>query len=184
MSDICPHCGSSDLDQPAAGAIAHCVKCGGPVDATRNQAFAAAAVQSPEFDDLDDVLRDTAAPLNDIDDILSEVRIPKEDASGKKRGGLLVPLGLTALGLAVAGLLVFALGKIAEFADEPTINKAATASGAAQPPEKGVEPSDPSSEVAPLDLTWTPDSEWLAQLGPPVSLGEYELQLPQDYTRV
>lgn len=184
MTDICPHCGSSETGQPADGADAHCVKCGGAIDQTTSQRPAAVAVQSPEFDDLDEVLRDTAAPLNDIDDILSEVRVPDENGSRNGRGGLLVRLGLTAFGLAVAGLLVFALGKIAEFADKPANDKAATASGAAQPPEQFIEPTEISRTPSPLNHTWTPESDWLAQLGPPVSLGEYELQRPQDYTRI
>lgn len=142
------------------------------------------SVKTPEFDDLDDVLRDTAAPLNDIDDILSEVRVPEPNAFGQGRGGLLVRLGLTAFGLAVAGLLVLALGKIAEFADEPANNKVGTAGGSVQPPAKDIEPADKLLTQEPLNLTWTPESKWLAQLGPPVSLSEYELRLPQDYTRL
>jgi hypothetical protein len=166
----------------ADGAAVCCAKCGAP-GATRGET-ADSIVQSPEFDDLDDVLRDTVAPLNDIDDILSEVRVPDETAFDRGRGGLIARLGLAAFGLAFAGLLVFALGKIAEVADQPADRKVGAASEPAKPPSHVIESADSSSALAQLDLTWTPDSEWLAQLGPQVSLGEYELQLPQDYTRV
>ena len=184
LTHICSHCGSSETGQPADGAGAHCSKCGSAIDQTTSQSLAALAVQSPEFDDLDEVLRDTAAPLNDIDDILSEVRAPEEKVSSNGRGGLLVRFALAVLGLAVAGLLVLALGKIAEFADEPANNKVATAGGAVQPPEQIIEPADTSSTVGPINHAWKPEAEWFAQLGPPASLGEYELRLPQDYTRI
>jgi transcription elongation factor Elf1 len=184
LTHICPHCGSSETGQPADGAGAHCSKCGSAIDQTTSQSLAALAVQSPEFDDLDEVLRDTAAPLNDIDDILSEVRAPEEKVSSNGRGGLLVRFALAVFGLAVAGLLVLALGKIAEFADEPANNKVATAGGAVQPPEQIIEPADTSSTVGPINHAWKPEAEWFAQLGPPASLGEYELRLPQDYTRI
>lgn len=182
MSDICPHCGSSVFGASADGAAARCAKCGASVAAKGKTA--AANVPSPDFDDLDDVLRDTAVPLNDIDDILSAVRVPEETASGSGRGGLFTRVGLIVFGLAVAGLLVLSLGKIAEYADEPANNNVGAASGVAQPPRQVVEPAESPNAKAPPNRTWTPDSEWLAQLGPPASLGEYELRLPDDFTRV
>lgn len=150
----------------------------------KSQSPAASAVPSPEFDDLDEVLRDTAAPLNDIDEILSEVRVPEETSSAHGRGGLLARLGLIALGLAVAGLLVFALGKIAEIADEPAANPKAAAGGVLHAARQKIDPAPAAVAAAPLKLTWAPEAEWLEQLGPPVSCGQYELRLPEDYTRV
>jgi len=185
LTDICPHCGSSETGQPVDGADAHCGKCGAAVNQTTSQDLAAVTVQSPEFDDLDDVLRDTAAPLNDIDDILSEVRVPDEAACGSRAGGFFTRIGLTVAGLAVAGLLVFGLGKIAEFADEPaTKNQAATGGGASQSTKQEIESSPPSVAAAPPNHAWTPEPEWLEPLAPPVSIVEYELRLPEDYTRV
>lgn len=143
------------------------------------------AVQTPEFDDLDDVLRDTAAPLNDIDDILSEVRVPDEAACGQRAGGFFTRIGLTVAGLAIAGLLVLGLGKVAEFADEPaTKNQAAMGNGAAQSAKQKIESSPQSVTAAPTNHAWTPEPEWLDQLGPAVPMGEYELRLPEDYSRV
>lgn len=179
--DVCPHCGSTEIGQPAGGDEPYCAQCGGAIDSAK--LAAACVAPTPEFDDLDAVLREKAAPLSDIDEILSEVHVPQTAASSSRSGAFAGRFVLAAAGLAAAGLLVLGLGKIAELADAPPANKAA-AGGIAQPPPKNIEPTEPANALAPLNLTWTPEAEWLAELGLAVSFGEYELRLPEDYTRV
>lgn len=180
--DVCPHCGSSEFGRPAAGAVHRCARCGESIGAATSEG-AVCAAPPPEFDDLDEVLRETAAPLSDIDTILSEVHVPRTAASSSRPGAFFGRLVLAAAGLTVAGLLVFGLGKIAEFADQPPANVAA-AGGAAEAVQKRTEPAEPPEALAPLNKTWTTETDWLAELGQPVSCGEYELRLPKDYTRV
>ena len=174
---VCPQCGSVSDEPAEAGVAGRCARCASAADEPSTAA--------PEaFADLEDVLRDTAAPLADIDDILSEVHVPADAASGR-RPGFIVRAGLAIVGLALAGLLVFALGKIAELADNALPNDAKRAAAGAAPPA-GRKSGEAESAIAPAALNdgWTPEPEWLEQLGPAVRCGDYELRLPEDYQRV
>ena len=177
---VCPQCGSVSNEPAEAGVAGRCARCASAADEPIEPSTAA-----PEaFADLEDVLRDTAAPLADIDDILSEVHVPAGAASGR-RPGFIVRAGLAIVGLAIAGLLVFALGKIAELADIALPKDAKrAAAGPAPPAERKSRDADAAIAPAALNDGWTPEPEWLEQLGPAVRCGDYELRLPEDYQRV
>jgi len=174
---VCPQCGSVSEEPAEAGVAGRCAHCASAADEP------SAAAAEP-FADLEDVLRDTAAPLADIDDILSEVHVPA-GAAARRRPGFTLRAGLAIVGLALAGLLVFALGKIAELADNALPKDAKrAAAGAARPAERKSVEAEAAIAPAPLNDGWTPEPEWMEALGSAVRVGDYELRLPADYQRV